>query len=353
MSGTIYPLQGGQQIQRWFLGLEQSSERQISAEETIALRKRVLKLKMRPVWIIAAAVCSISLFTLLLESLHLESDVPEILLSILAISLILIGLPIYLLFIRDSFREVTALKGDLNIGRAFIFEGPVTEPLRRIKTIQQLAGERLIHAGEDTSQRFDILPNSMTVIRVNGVMSSGWHKGRMLEATAPPEHHYDALVKEGLPENVTGSSFDLFQRHMSQAEISELNTHIAQFKKPSGLLIAMAVSMLLLIAAFIWAVCEGKFRQWQNMHQLEAAMITVLFAITAGRYIRSFKTARLMDRDAGVKILRIIKPQEECEGKTNSNLTPVLEFLPVSLLGWNVDGRPYPWRLKKPRILKI
>jgi hypothetical protein len=352
MDRTISPLQEKQQIQRWFLGLEQSSERQISVDEAGVLEKRIFRLKMRPLWILATAVFSISLIILVLNSMNLHSRIPDALYMILAISLTFIGLPVFILFTRDSFREAKALKGDLETGSIFIFEGPVTPPLRRCRAIRHLIHERLIHVEENVPQRFEVLLNSETVIRVNGVMSERWRKGRIVQATAPPEQHYDALVKQGLSEEATGESVDLFQRHMSQAEIGELKNHIARFKKPPALLIAMTVWMLLLITAVIISVSEGSFGQWQSKYRFQAVMVCVLFAITAWRYFRALKTVRLMNQDAGMEILRIIKSQEECASKTNNNLIPVLEFLPVSLLGWSVDGKPYPWRLRRPRLIK-
>jgi hypothetical protein len=352
MDGTISPLQEEQQIQRWFLGLEQTAKRQISVEEAGALKKRISRLKMRPLWILVMAILSIPLFILFLKSLNLQSDIPDALFAILAISLILIGLPVYILFTRDSFSEAKALKGDLETGSIFIFEGPVTQPLRRCKTIRHLTRERLIHVEENIPHRFDVLLNSETVLRVNGVISGRWRKGRIVEATAAPEQHYDALVKQGLSEGAPGESVDLFQRHMSQAELGELKHHIARFKKPPALLIAMTVWMLMLITTVFISMTEGGFGQWQNKYRFQAVMVCILFAITTWRYIRALKTARLMNQDAGMEILRIIKSQEECAGNTNKDLIPVLEFLPVSLLGWSVDGKPYPWRLRKPRLLK-
>jgi hypothetical protein len=350
MEGIIHPLQEDQHIRRWFIGLGQRSMRPISVDETGVLKKRIFRLRIRPLWIIAAAIFVIPIFIVFLNSLHLQSDLLDSIRAILGLSILFLGLPTYILSTRDSIREAKALKGDLEIGSLFIFEGKIMPPLRRCKIIKHLNKELLIHADENIQQQFEILPNSETVLRVNGIMSERWRKGRILEATAPPEHHYDALVKEGLPEETTGESIDLFQRHMSHAELAELKRHIAHFKKPSGVLIAMATWMLLLIAAVF--VSEGSFRAWQNGSRLQAVLVCILFAVAAARYIRSRRTARLLNEDAGMEILQIIKPQEPCEASANTRLAPVLEFLPNSLLGWNVDGMPYPWRLRKPRLRK-
>jgi hypothetical protein len=353
MDENISPFQEGQQFQRWFLGIEQRSERPISIEEANILRKRIFAVRVRPLWILMAVAFSITLIILCNNSFNQQSEIPDVLITVLGLALIFIGLPFYILFTRDSFREAKALKSDLVTGKVFIFEGPIAGPLIRCKTIRRLFKERLFHAGENPPQQFDVLPISSTVFRINGILSRGWRKGRIVEATAPPARHYDVLIQQGIPGETTGEPYDLYQRHMSQAEIVELKNHIVRFRKPPRMFIVMAVQMLILIAAVFISVSVGKFSQWQDRYRIEAGIVCVLFVITLSRYIRDLRTARLMIQDAGIEVLRIVKPQDECEGKINQGLTPVLEFLPNSLLAWSVNGRPYPWRLRKPRPVKI
>jgi hypothetical protein len=353
MDETIFPLQDEQHIQRWFLGMEQRAKRPISIEEAGALQKRISRLKMRPLWILATAAFSIPFFILFINSLNLQSGISDAVFSILGISLMLIGLPVFILFTRDSFKEAKALKSDLETGIIYIFEGRVTPPLRNVKTIRHLIRERLIHGEDNIPHRFEVLPNSETVVRVNGVISKGWQKERIVQATAPPEQHYDALVRQGLSREANGESVDLFQRHMSQAEMAELKNHIARLKKPTAWLIGMTIWMLLLIAMATISTSDGSFSQWLRKYQFQAVMVCVLFTITARRYIRAIKTARLMNQDADMKVLHIIKSSDEGANKTDNSRSQGLEFLPLSLLGWNADGKPYLWRLRRSRLIKM
>jgi hypothetical protein len=353
MDETLFPLQEEQHIQRWFLGMEQRAKRQISTEEAGALQKRISRLKVRPLWILAIAVFSIPLFILFINSLNLQPGIPDAVFSILGLSLMFIVLPVFILFTRDSLREAKALKCDLETGNIYVFEGLITRPLRRVKTIRLLIRERLIHGEDNILHRFEVLPNSEAVIRVNGVISERWQKDRIVQATAPPEQHYDALVKQGLSKDANGESVDLFQRHMSQAEIAELKNHIARLKKPTAWLIGMTVWMLTLITMVTISTSDGSLGQWLSKYQFQAGTVCVLFAITARRHIQALKTARLMNQDADMRILRIIKSSDECASKTNNSLSQGLEFLPVSLLGWNADGKPYLWRLRRSRLIKM
>jgi hypothetical protein len=352
MSGEISPHAEGPQIQRWFLGLEQSSERQLDPAESGSLRKRIRTLRIRPFLILGMVALLLSLIVLGLNSLKWESKAIDALISAFGISLILLGLPLWILVSRDALRDAKTLKNNIKIGRVFIFTGPVAKPLRHHRMMQGLIKERLLYDEINLEQRFDVLPNSGTVIKVNGKFPNRWWKEKVFEATAPPEKQYEALVKQCSPKGAAEDPVDLFQRHMSQEELEELTIHIAKLKRPPGALIVLAVWILILIIAIIMHASDGQLSQWADKYQMQAMLMCIFTAIGIFRYLRMLKTARLLSQDAGMKVLRLLRPRQEIENRTDENIPPVLEYLPVSQFGWSVYGKPYLWRLRKSRIPK-
>jgi len=332
--------------------MEQISERPLDAAEANALEKRICALRMRPILTLGAAVFLISLIILLLSSLYWESKAIDVLVSAFGISLVLLWLPLWILVSRDSLRNAMAMKGDMKSGRVFVFESPIEEPLRRLKIIRSLIKEHLVYNEQNVPQRLDVLPCSGTVIRANGKMPNVWLKEKILEAVAAPKQQFEALVKQGTPEADVEEAMDLFQRHMSQEELEELAAHIAKLRRLPGSLIFMAVWMLVLTAAIAIYASSGQLKLWVDKYQLQASLMCFITAIIAFRYFRTLKTASLLTQDAGVKILRLLRLRSEFEGSADENDPPVLEYLPISQLGWSVYGKPYPWRLRKSHIPK-
>jgi hypothetical protein len=313
------------------------------AAESEAIKKRLFLLKTRPVRILLVAAILVAVFILPMNVLHWNSRLFDLLIFLYGTALILFGLPISILISRDAIKEARILKRDLEIGRVYIFEGVVAETWKSRKLFRGLLKERLIPIEAGALQRFDILPASGMVIEANGMRPRGWWKGMAFEATAPPEHHYDALVSG--PDGDIGGQAELYQRHMSQGEITELAYHIARAKRPPAILYLLASLLLLMIAAISGYGPEGRLREWYDAFHLQAFLVGGSFAFIVRRYIQTLRTARLMAQDAGLKILRIIRPKPEFENRD----VPVLELLPVSLLGWNMGGKPYAWRLRKTK----
>jgi hypothetical protein len=332
--------------------MEQSSERALDAAEIDTLGKRIRTLRMRPILTLGLAVLLISVIVLLLSSMHWESKAIDALVSAFGISLIFLGLPLWILFLRDSLRDAKTLKNDIEIGRAFVFEGQVAESLRHLKIMRGLIKARLIYYEENSRQRFDILPSSGTVIGANGKMPGVWCKEKIFEATAPPEQQYEALVNPGISETNSGQEMDLYQRHMSQDEYAEITTRTAKLRRPPGFLILMAVWMLILAAAFAMHASSGQIELWIDRHGLQAVLVCFITAIAAVRYFRMLKMASLLSREAGMKVLMVLRPRSGFEVCDDKNIPPILEYLPISQLGWSSCGKPYPWRLRKMRISK-
>ncbi len=332
--------------------MDQITERPLDAAEANTLKKRIRALRMRPILTLGAAAILISLTILLLSSLHWESRTIDVLVSAFGISLVLLGLPLWILASRDLLRNARMMKGDMKAGRVFVFESPIEEPLRRLKIIQSLIKEQLVWNDPNLRQRLEVLPCSGTVILANGKMPKAWLKEKIFEATAPPKQQFEALVKQGTPEPDAEEAIDLFQRHMSQEELEELAAHIAKLRRPPGSLIVMAVWMLVLIAVIAMHASSGQLKPGVDTYQLQASLVCFITAIVVFRYFRTLKTASLLTQDAGVKILRLLRARSEFEGSTVENTPPVLEYLPISQLGWSAYGKPYPWRLRKSRIPK-
>ncbi len=348
MDDRVAPTTDADQFQRWFLGLEQKSERRLCDAEIADLRRRLSRLRARPILVVGAMALLVCPLILIFSS-QSQSEIPDALVFVYAISLVFIGLPLVILLIRDGLREAGILKGDLRIGCVFTFEGPVGEPWRSCRAIKGLVKERLISIEEGARPRLDVLPVSGAVIVANGLKPEGWWKGDVVEATAPPEQHYDVPVSLNNPAGLAGERFDVLQRHLSPGEIAELRYHITRIRRPPGMLIVMTVWMAILLTAMLMYASEGKLGQWLDRFKAQAPLVSGIFAVNAYRYIRTARTARLMNLDVSREVLRIYKPDVGAEGEIKEERPPSFEVLPASLLVWTVEGKPYPWRLRKSR----
>jgi hypothetical protein len=345
MNGDISPSPEGHKVHRWFLGMEQKSERRIKPQEADAVKRRIFLLKTRPIQIIFVAAILISP-VILLNSLQYNSKILDLTSSIVAIFTLLLGLPILILVTKDSYQAAAILTSDLRAGRVFIFEGSITAIWNRHKIFKRLFKEHLIDMDVNGKQRIEVLPVSGAVMDANGLKPDRWREGVIVEATAPPEQHYDAIVTG--PEGDIGEQADLLQRHMSQGEIAELALHITRRKRPPSILVFLSVWLLVLIVALSLHASEGKLRQWFDAYHWQTVLVCISYSIVSYRYIRDLRIVRLMNQDVGLKMLKIIRPKPEFEYVDKEKI-PVLEVLPISLICWSSDGRPYSWRLSKTR----
>jgi hypothetical protein len=94
MDGETSFLAEDHETHRWFLGLEKKAERRLCSTEAEDLRKRIFRLRMRPILILGFEAVLVLLFILFVETLQWKSRLLDILASAFGISLILIGLPI-------------------------------------------------------------------------------------------------------------------------------------------------------------------------------------------------------------------------------------------------------------------
>jgi hypothetical protein len=341
---------GGNQIQKWFMGLEQKDERLLSVEEGHHLRKRIFQLRMRPFVVFLVAAITFSLPALLIDTTYWRSELLNILVAIAGILLILIGIPVFILFSKDAFRDAAILKDDITFGRALIFKGFFSEQLKHHRTFRRLSKERLVQLGEKTEQKIEVLPCSGTIMSVNGKKPKGWWKGEVFEATNPPEQHYDVLVRPANPDENPDEQFDVLQRHLSREEKAELICYVARTKRPSGYLTFMSLWMIALILSMSLQAQKGEIVFWLDKYKLQALMICGLFLMAVVRYLRALRTARLLNQDADAGILKIIRPGPESNEKSIQEPPLVLEILPISLIGWTVDGKPFSWRYTKSRL---
>ncbi len=295
------------QFQRWFLGLEQKSERRLCDAEVAELSRRIFRLRARPILIVAAMALLVCPLVLFFNS-QPQPQIPDALIFAYGISLVFIGLPVVILLIRDGLREAGILKGDLRFGRVFMFEGPMGEPWRCCRAVKGLLKERLISNEQGVQQRLDVLPVSGAVIVANGLKPHGWWTGEVVEATAPPEQHYDVPVSLDNTAGIAGEHFDVLQRHMSPGEIAELKYHIARIRRPPAMLIVMTVWTAILLTAMFAYASDGKLVQWLARFRTQALLVSGIFAINAYRYTRAVRTARLLNQDASRQVLRIYKP---------------------------------------------
>jgi hypothetical protein len=330
-------------FRRWFLGMEQISERPINGSELDVLKKRIRTLRMWPFLFMAAILIS----DILIFFVSMRSDANMVGAILAAFTLLLIGLPPWMFVSRNLLRDMKLLKRDMEFARVFTFEGTVAAPQRQIKIMRRLIRKRLIYEEVDVGQQFELLPCSGTILRINGTLPGAWFTGTIYESTASPKDQYEAFVKQDALESDSGQAIDLFQRHMSQVELEELSVHAKKFRKPPGILIIMAVWLLILAAAPLIHLFTGRFQEWFYVYSTQVIFVCLVAGTATRRYLHMRKTASLLSQDAGTMVLMVLRSRLETEIHVEEKIPPVLEYLPISRMGWNSYGKPYAWRLRE------
>lgn|GEM_PF-3499574 len=205
---------------------------------------------------------------------------------------------------------------------------PVVESARKdadfMETIVFTGGQ-----SEKSSESMEILPFSMLGYSVNGELVDTWDVHQIVSLNKSPEVTVDAPWHDGPGEAPEGASFA--QRHLSQEEISEINTLCSKILKKS-------VGTFFCVA---WFSAYGIQLIEAILHRTDGVGLTKLGWVCAGIIGICFSGKQLLDRH---KLLQDVD-QGLMIKVTNSDGS-VAEFLPISGIEWRNNGMPSPWRTR-------
>lgn len=335
--------------QRWYLGLKQTDERPFNLSESEQIIRRMRMSTLRPPLMITATIILMPVIYFLLEKAIEHSVLMDYQAYALLIAIILIGVSVTVLVSRDDFRESRVLKRDINIGNAYIFEGPASNLVERDKTVKRLIKEDLIKMDSQEQQRLEVLPVSGTVISANGFMPKGWPRSAILETAIFPEKSYVVSSSIESDEISVDPRYEVYQRHMSRGELEELRSNIRRMKRPSGFLIFFLAWFVLALTTLVLESLDGRFYQWLEGYGIQFAVIGAAFMFQCYAYIRILLLARLMTFDLSRRTLKIIRLREEHEDEMEDEYSRISEMLPISFAVWSEEGIPSQWRFSKAR----
>jgi len=235
-----------------------------------------------------------------------------------------IGLPVWFLSIRSSWKSCAGLYRDARVGEAWNFESPQSTDTDEVATPPLAVLPASHHAFVPGT-----LMLSETALSITEVA-----KGPSYAMRVPIATTHDA-------ENE--SAGDFLRRTLNGSEQGEIAIAIRRLRWPGK-------RLLLIPFLLAWAIYS--LRTGPVTFSSETAtglMLTVLCAMGVARYFRGFALAIKMRRDlqTGWAITAPAKEPRPQQGPF------VEEFLPHSRLLWTVNGGPAAWRNLKPGPLAL
>ncbi|MEZ5990329.1 MAG: hypothetical protein R3F30_14655 [Planctomycetota bacterium] len=327
-------------MEHWFLGLRRIERRRFVDDERRVLNERLRDLRRELRLVLVVLVVTLVALSVLGVVAEDQQDLGF--LVELCLVLVMLTLPLGLLRLRDSLREIRSLRLDLERGYVERFGG-LLDPGRFLTGLAKRAHERLRSEegfDADGEHSVEVLPTSGRVLSADGRPLSAETVASVGRAAAPPADPFVQPLPDGFRVVLKDPSLRVARRRLEEEEVHELEHWVHRYKQPGWTGIGAALLLCLLVV-----LARDGALDWSRFELPILAAIAIFGMVEYGR--RWLDGSRLAEDHAQGWVLTIHDPAGEDEGMARLPLSrPRLEVLPMSRGVWTEGGRPAPWRLR-------
>jgi hypothetical protein len=319
------------------------SERLLSSEEVDAVRVRSRRLRLRALAVMAlelAVIAAIVITPAIIPEGWVDSGSFEaalfFALVVLFLLAILLGLPLAILTMRDTYWHGRMLKRALGDGVVSRFEGQINWHDWTDPAVARLVKAKALSHGEEAPCTLELFSRLSYVYAFNGAPVSRLIPLEPVRAAERPERPIELAVPASWYDQAPPEALE--RRRQSAAETDELVSYARQFRDTPAIVryLGIHLTVVMLICVFNWS----SYPTVGMRGVIPSAVIVVLYLTHMARQLlRERRLSMLYWADAQLGWV-LIAPSDEVD-ESGSGLT---EFLPVSGLVWTIAGRPAGWR---------
>lgn len=301
---------------QWCAGRRFAGEQLLSEAEREDVRSHADHDQRALVWVGAAPVAVLIVVIEIAARMPAVLNTAGLVLAIFVSTLLVVGVPVWILSFRDRLRRWSALSADARAGKALRFEEPRAE-----------------NSDGAPSPALLVLPITLLGFP-EGALPGVAKPVTIVEVAEGPGYAMRVPIKTDDLASSPPADFDLSRRTLSSGEQHELQVAIRNLRRP-GFEIVFAIGLLLLL------VVTARLDAWTWTNRMFVTIVGAamcLFAI--GGYLRGLILTAKMRQDARTGWAITAQPREAPANSTRRTE----EFLPHSYLLWTVNGRPAEWR---------
>ncbi len=297
-------------------------------------RKRVARLRRRALREIVVLPATLVVALLLLA----WDGLPGALRAPLSLSIVFAA-PLCLLWIAGNVSRARAYGRDLRAGRVLRFAGTLSnfDSLALDRDLALLARRGVFAPEPGVEQDIVLLKDARELLHANGKWAPPGLTLYVSQIAAPPEDP----IKLSLPSELNfehASALDVARRRLSEAEVSELGSHVRRLRRPGVALLLLTPFALSVLVA--WSEPDSALAATMT----SAPIVLGMWLFTAYTYWRRLRFAARLRND--IRLGWVITVDHGIVGPGRDPELPArgVESLLHARLDWTVNRRPAGWR---------